>query len=596
MVNLAEGQKSRFLLLGILSIALAGMLLYSNILHAPFVFDDYNSIVNNEKIKKTNEVLTGFSENRYLALASFSFNYAVGGLNPFGYHLVNNLIHVINALLVYYLVAITFKTPVMIDSKLSWRFIAFFGAFIFVSHPVQTQAVTYIVQRAASMATMFYLFSLIMYIKARLISEESGKRISSYVIYALSIIAAVFAMKSKEIAITLPVIAVLYELFFLNRTSNLKRFFYLFPILLTMLVIPLSLLNIGGSLESITQDIDSRLRETVNISRTDYLMTQFRVIVTYLRLLVLPLNQSLDYSYTIYHSFSNPHVFLSFLFLLVIFCYGVYLLCRSRNSDSSLRLIAFGIFWFFITISVESSIIPIKDVIFEHRLYLPSIGFFITSVSSLEYLVRRRNVKIVLLTVVILFLSVGTYSRNIIWKDSQTLWEDVIKKFPYNARAYNNLGVVFKNRKEYDKAIEQFEKTLMANRNYSAAYYNLGDIQYMLGNKENAINYFKKALELKIGGRLHMDTITSLGIAYSETGDNDNAVKTFKEAVGLLPSSVIPYNNLGRQYIKMGESYLAIEILEKGLKIREEPHLRSNLSTAYTMKAEKEKNSGKAKK
>lgn len=587
--GLIREKRASLVLFGIVFIVFLGVLLYSNILHAPFVFDDYNSIVNNEKIKNPNELLRGFSENRYLALASFSFNYAAGGLNPFGYHLVNNLIHVINALLVYYLVGITFKAPVMVDSKLSWRFIAFSGAFIFVSHPVQTQAVTYIVQRAASMATMFYLFSLIMYVTARLISEESGKRISAYLIYALSIIAAVFAMKSKEIAITLPVIAVLYELFFLNRISNLKRLFYLFPILLTMLIIPLSLLNIGGGIDNIAQDVDSSLRETVNISRTDYLMTQFRVIATYLRLLILPLNQSLDYSYTIYRSFSNPHVFLSFLFLLAIFCCGVYLLYRSRNSDSSLRLIAFGIFWFFITISVESSIIPIKDIIFEHRLYLPSIGFFIASVSSLEYLVRRKNVKIVLLTVVILFLSLGTYSRNSIWKDPQTLWEDVIRKFPDNARAYNNLGVVFKNRKEYDKATEQFEKTLMANHSYAAAYYNLGDIQYMLGNKESAINYFKKALELKIGGRLHMDTITSLGIAYSETGDNDNAVKTFKEAVRLFPSSVIPYNNLGRQYIKMGESYLAIEILEKGLKIREEPHLRSNLSTAYVMKAGKEK-------
>ncbi len=605
-----------------------GVLLYSNILHAPFVFDDYSSVVDNDVIKNLKTSSRDISNNRYIAYLTFAMNYAIGDLKPFGYHLVNILIHVINAIFVYCLVVLTFRTPYFSSLNLpvhpfthSPHFIAFSSAFIFVCHPIQTQAVTYIAQRATSMATMFYLLSLIMYIKWRLINQNTEHRaqntekkankifhLKSVFWYVGSVTSAVLAMKTKEIAFTLPFIAVLYEFCFFSKTSNLKRFFYLFPILLTMLIIPLSLLSIEGPAKNIVQDIDIRSRESVNINRADYLITQFRVIVTYLRLLIFPVNQSLDYSYPVYRSLLTPQVLLSLLFLLSIFGVAGYLLYRSRftahglqffNSRLSpiaLRITAFGAFWFFITLSVESSIIPIKDIIVEHRLYLPSIGFFIASISFIGYLLPRTRARIVLMVVIVALLSAGTYIRNITWKDPQTLWEDVLAKFPNNIKAHNGLGVIFKNEGEYDKAVEQFKKALKINRNYAPIYYNLGDIQYRLGKYENAIAYFKKALELKSGYHLHLDILTSLAITYSEMGDNDNAVSTFKEAVRLFPSSVIPYNNLGRQYIKMGDFDSAIDILEKGLKIREEPHLRSNLSFAYAKKMERNKNAGKTKK
>ena len=135
---------------------------------------------------------------------------------------------------------------------------------------------------------------------------------------------------------------------------------------------------------------------SADVSRWDYLNTQFRVIVTYIRLLFFPVNQNLDYDYPIYRTFFTPPVFLSFLFLLGIFCWGIYLLYRSYKSDQAnrfwYRLIAFGIFWFFVTLSVESSIIPIQDVIYEHRLYLPSVGFFMAIMSGIVFIyVRLAN-------------------------------------------------------------------------------------------------------------------------------------------------------------------------------------------------------------
>lgn len=602
--NFSKENKGKLVFFGFVVIVLLGVIIYSNILHAPFVFDDYSAVVDNEKIKSLKTSLRDISNNRYLTSFSFALNYAGSGIKPFSYHLINNIIHIINAILVYYLVILTFRTPHMINSKLSAQFIAFSSAFVFIAHPIQTQAVTYVAQRSTSMATLFYLLSLVTYIKARL-SQTTEVEVkakvkffsaSTLTFYFLSLFSAILAMKTKEIAFTVPIIIVLYEFSFFSKTldakcrmSNLKRFLFLVPILLTILIIPLSMLDITKPVETIAENIDIQSRETANISRTDYLLTQFRVIMTYLRLLILPVNQSVDYTYPVYHSLLNPQVFLSFLFLTAVFCSGIYLLYHSRFTVHSSRFIAFGIFWFFITLSVEASVIPIKDVIFEHRLYLPSIGFFIASISSIEYLFRQTKVKITLIIVFVVFLSIGTYNRNTIWKDPQTLWEDVLTKFPNNIRAYNGLGVIFKNQDEYDKAIEQFEKALKINHYYTPAYYNLGDIQYRLGNYENAIAYFKKALKLKLSYHLHLDILTSLAITYSEMGDDENAVNTFKEAVRLYPSVISPYNNLGRQYIKMGKADLAIEILEQALKIRESPHIYYNLSVAYNLKGDKEK-------
>jgi protein O-mannosyl-transferase len=607
--NPIEFQRGRLTFLGVLTIVLLGTILYSNILHAPFIFDDYDVIVDNDTIKRLPEALRDIASNRYLTVLSFALNYALHGLKPLGYHLINNLIHIVNAVLVYYFVILSLRTPQLANHNVSAPFIAFFSAFVFISHPVQTQAVTYVVQRATSMATMFYLISLVMYIKARLLNQnlEFGTQkqkerqkiaaLKFVLFYLTSIISAILAMKTKQISFTLPIIIILYEFSFFNetpdtklRTSKWKRFLFLFPILLTILIIPLSILNIKGHTETIGYDIDIQSRETINISRADYLITQFRVIMTYLRLLTFPANQSLDYIYPVYHSFFDPQVFLSFGVLSGIFCFGMYLVYYSQSRARILRFAAFGIFWFFITLSVESSIIPVKDVIFEHRLYLPSIGFFIAFIVLTEHILPYRKVKVAFMITIVILLSVTTYQRNTTWKDPQLLWEDAVTKFPDNPRAYNHRGIIFKEEGEFQKAIEQSEKSLRINHRYAPALYNLGDIQFRLGNYEAAVTYFKKVIELKLTSQLYLATLNSLGMAQSEMGDAENAVNTFKEALRLFPSSVIPYNNLGRQYIKMGKFDQAIEILGKGLRIREEPHLRSNLSLAFDKKRERDKN------
>jgi hypothetical protein len=356
-------------ILHILLITAVGILAYSNTFNVPFHLDDYDAIVDNPMItdlnyfvesSKAKEFTKDFAgsyrynlfKQRYIGSLTFALNYKFHGLNITGYHIISLLIHIVNALLVYCLIILTLRTPLLrnSDSNCHSHLMALLGALFFISHPIQTQAVTYITQRYASLATLFCLVSITMYIQSRLThSEEITERLKSKrkfrlaVYYFLSIISAVLAMKTKEMAFTLPVIIALYEvMFFEGRLKS--RILYLIPFLLTMLIIPLTLIGIDKPLEDLIGDVSETTKGQANLSRLDYLFTQFRVIVTYIRLLFLPINQALIYDYPIYYSFFDPNVILSFLFLSVILGLGVYLLYRSRSAYLYSRLIAFGIF------------------------------------------------------------------------------------------------------------------------------------------------------------------------------------------------------------------------------------------------------------
>jgi hypothetical protein len=381
-IRVEAGREWLWTLLSLLSIIILGAIVYSNTLNASWHFDDSVVITENWSLRNLRgNFNTIFSANRSVGFFTFALNYHFNKLNVTGYHVVNILIHIVNALLVYSLVMLTLKTPAMVKSRLTSqaRFLALASGLIFVSHPIQTQAVTYIAQRFASLATLFYLLSLVLFVKARLHFLQ-GKGFFSPLhctCYLLSLFSAYLAMHTKEITFTLPVIIVLYEFCFIDSSLNAwrKRIPYLLPFILTFAIIPINTLNLsfqtGGikPLGDVIGEIREQVQETPLISRGDYLLTQFNVIVTYIRLLFLPMNQNLDYDYPIARALFQFPTLISFLFLLALFVLAVYLFIKGY------RLISFAIIWFFVTLSVESSIIPIRDVIYEHRVYLPSVGF-----------------------------------------------------------------------------------------------------------------------------------------------------------------------------------------------------------------------------
>lgn len=514
----------------ILLITSVGIIVYSNTFKVPFVLDDHYVIAYNPIIKDLNYFIKPstaqhFDKNlfeyptfkkRYIGYLTFALNYKIQGLDVTGYHIVNLLIHISTALLVYYFILLSFRTPHMSSSSLKERseHIAVIAALFFVAHPIQTQAVTYIWQRVACLASMFYLLSVTMYVKARLTyqsrSEENavpvrGRAARSLLYYVPSLVFAMLAMKTKEIAFTLPVSIVLYEFMFFNGNLK-KRVLYLIPLFCTILIIPLSLINIDKPFGELINTVGEVTRAQTDVSRFDYLFTEFRVIVTYIRLLFLPINQNLIYEYQIYRSFIDPNVFLSFIFLLSLLGVSILLMYRYRSKMTEVRLISYGIFWFFITLSVESSVMPIIDPIFEHRMYLPSIGVFTSLITILFLLMGRlknkwwktQKLSVAFLTVLLVVLSGTTYARNEVWRTDVGLWEDVVNKSPKSALAYYNLGNAYRDKGDLINAEKAWRGALEIKPSFTHALNALGNVYYLSGQLEEAKKYYLEALEADI--------------------------------------------------------------------------------------------------
>jgi Flp pilus assembly protein TadD len=619
-------------LFSLLLIAVVGLLSYLNTFHVPFQLDDSLNISSKPYVRDIGVFLDPAKIEHYRAddpfrmrvvgYFTFALNYRIHGNEVAGYHVVNLAIHIINGFLVYFLVLLTFKTPYFLapfsmsfpqslsplagdrgnpseerlrtdpgrsrDKSRSDKqnLIALFTALFFICHPIQTQAVTYIVQRLASLAALFYLLSLVVYVRWRVgayrdtpLQAETRNPKScwrSAAWYLPSLISAVFAMKTKELAFTLPLIIALYEfLFFMGPIR--KRVLYLMPFLLTMLIIPLELMGLEKPAGAVMGEMNSALRVSSDLSRWDYLFTQFRVIVTYIRLLFFPVNQNLDYDYPVYHSFFNPNVFLSFLFLLGIAGIGVYFLYRSRIGGQGnhrgiapttnlkrptpyLRLIAFGIFWFFMTLSVESGVIPIADVIFEHRLYLPSVGFFIGATAVIGMLWQRANesgklpakIAVVVCGLTVIVLSGATYARNTQWKDEVGLWEDVVRKSPSKVRPRINLGHFYGKQGRLEEAVREYQTALRLDPNDFQVHDNLGVIYKMEGRIEEAIRQYRIALGLNPEDAM---AHYNLGNIFREQGDFKEAVRQYQTALRLGPETEVAviHNNLGIAYIGLGD-------------------------------------------
>ena len=569
-------------LLHVTIICLLGLMAYSNTFHVPFQWDEFRYIKDNPIVKDLGyfaepSKAAGYPayqalKSRYLGYLTFALDHKIHGLDVTGYHIVNLGIHLTNGILVYLLVILTFKThyfrrhpsaasirhetvksaPGPEDLQLV-NFTALFAALLFVLHPIQIEAVTYIFQRLASLVTLFYLLSVIFYVKGRLKSQDSnnvargawqkgkvrkfmaaGNAFPSIIYSVCSLLCAIFAMKTKENAFTLPFVIMLYEFLFFKGKGK-QRLLRLSPFLLILPIIPLTLTGTDKPIDRIVSAL-AEIRGYNKIPKLDYLFTQFRVIVTYLRVLAFPVNQNFDYDYRLLQSVLAPQVISSFVLLLVIAVAGFYCLWRSR-SQADLRLTAFGIFWFFITLSVESGIVPIPMVINEYRAYLPSVGFFIMISSGIFLFLKRtdwrriRTALILLMGVVLLF-SVATYKRNSVWGSRTELWKDTVSKSPYSASAHFTLGTVYDSAGMLDQAIEQFERAVELGPYDYPSYNNLAVACYAKGLTKKALKYLKISARLKPD---YADTHYDLGMVYSDMGDFLNASKELKTALKLNP-------------------------------------------------------------
>jgi len=387
------------------------LLAYSNIINGAFQLDDKVWITDNPVIRDLSSLPAMLRSQRGLTMATFAVNYAIGGLDPRGYHLVNIAIHILNAILVYILLAHTFILAGFTRPRA--KFLSLLCSAIFSLHPVQTQAVTYIVQRMESMSATFCLLSLIAFIHAALAKGI----IKKYICYALVPLTYIAAFYSKEVAITVPALVLLYDIYFLSA-GNLKKVVKKWPLyaaltLISIFFIITTVAPLGGfndmSKESaLSTATGSMLQKgryadipalkslptagfgVVTTSPISYFMTESNVLLYYYSLLILPVNQNIDYDFPLSRGlFSAPKAdkntrltmplpppIVSILIHMALIALAIFLFARSLGQkEPAGQCVSFFIIWFFVILSPTSSFIPIVDVIFEHRLYLASLGY-----------------------------------------------------------------------------------------------------------------------------------------------------------------------------------------------------------------------------
>ncbi len=360
------------------------LIAYSNTFKADFHFDDNPTIVDNLNIKQLtwDNFIAAFNGTRPIINLSLLFNYTLSGQNVIGWHIFNISCHIVNSIFVYLLILWTLELPALSDQySYRSRRMALVGALFFALHPVQTEAVTYIISRTELIATFFYLATFLFFIR--------GARTGKFSFIIASFVTAALAMGSKEWAVTLPAMLILYDFLFLSNSKFkpvLSRLGWHALVALSwgVLIYNMSTTQMNGAGFGISGQ--------KGITPVTYLLTSLNVLWTYMRLLILPINQNLDYEFPLATTLFAFPTLLSFIAHIGVVAISIWLYAKKRWT-----LIPFGFAWFYITLSPTQSFVPILDVIFEHRMYLPSIGIFIVFVVGLEdvfdWIETRKAVK-----------------------------------------------------------------------------------------------------------------------------------------------------------------------------------------------------------
>jgi len=527
-------------------ILVLGLAAYSNSFHGSFQFDDFHQITKNQNIRTLTNAPRFFTDAgmgsyytdlkgyRPVTYLSFAINYAADGYNTYGYHLLNFILHLLSAFFVYMVTRLVLRQAGYADPFL----VALAASLVFALHPIQTGAVSYVSGRAAILAALFCLSSFYAFLRLRAAGGGSGWRGLSWAI--LSSILFGLALLSKENASALLLIIVAYDVIFTMPDRGGVR------ISAGALLYALPYAAVFGAYlaaRRLASGFFTKSGEDYGVLQ--YMMSEAKALMLYIRLMFLPINQNADYDLHATMSVDLGVVAAALLILVML-----YLLYRLGSKNP---VAAFFGFWFFIALVPESSIIPITDIAVEYRLYLPSVGFIVAAVVLADGLLKRREVlKKLLVLPLIAMLLVLTFSRNTVWATELSLWSDTVKKVPNSARAHANLGNAMMLGKRYMEGIFEFNRSLEINPFYTESYNvynNLGICLFESGMKEEAIEQYRRALTVQPG---YMEAYGNLGAAYFKMGRYYDAVETLTKAVVLDPSYSPCHLILAKTYTKLG--------------------------------------------
>ncbi|MDY6822262.1 MAG: tetratricopeptide repeat protein [Thermodesulfobacteriota bacterium] len=492
------------------------------------------------------------SSSRPVANLSFALNYYAHQYDTTGYHIINLLLHMITAFLLFLIARHTMERINGND-----LIIPSLAAVLWLVNPVHTQSVTYIVQRMNAMAAMFYMLALFLYIRGRSIqTAANGKTRLPFLLFAASLLAGLCALGAKQIAATLPIFIFLYEWYFfrdLDARWLKQQLKWIIALVLVFGGVALTYLG-TNPFEKIFAMYD-----TQDFTMGQRLLSEPRVVLYYLTLLFFPYpgRLNLDYDYPVSLSLISP-LSSAWTLLAVIGLLALAILIAKKQ-----RLLSFAILWFFGILAVESTFIGLAPI-FDHRTYLPSIFLFIAITYMAFNLVKYRRAAVAMLVLAILISGFWSWQRNMIWKDKLAFWQDCVNKSPNRTRPQNNLGNVYLSMGEWDKAIVHLKKAIKIDPTYVEAFNNLGQALFQKGQTEAAIANLKKAVAInpQFAFAYH-----NLGKIYHATGETQKALDYCNHTIALSPFMDKTYNNLGIIRREAGELDKALQALDKAIAI-----------------------------
>ena len=533
----------------------AGLLAYHNSFTGSFILDDLQAIPENPSIRHLWPIWQPLSpphkggltvEGRPLINLSLAVNYAIGGTEVQGYHALNLTIHILAGLTLFGIMRRTLLQP-----RLCERFgavaneLALAVAVLWTVHPLQTESVTYIIQRAESITGLFYLLVLYCFIRA----TESAR---PHVWYGLCLSACALGMASKEVMASAPLLVMLYDRAFISGSfpEAWHRRWPLYLALASTWILLGCLMVFTGSFHNFTV-----IAESGGIARWPYLLTEPGVILHYLRLAAWPDPLCFDYfGWPLSGSWAS--ILPPALVMAVLL--GATAWAWKTNST-------WGVLgaWFFLILAPSSSFIPLDSPAYEHRMYLPLAAVVVLVVMGIYALAGRRTVTVV--AVLAVGLGVLTVQRNQDYRSEIAIWGDTVAKWPQNARAHNNLGNALKQAGKIEEAIAHYEQALRIKPDYAEAPYNLGIALGQVGKNEEAIAHYEQALRIKPD---YAGAHNNLGNALKQAGKIEEAIAHYEQALRIKPDFAEVHYNLGMALGQVGKNEEAIAHDEQALRIK----------------------------
>ncbi len=507
-------------------------LIYSNSLNGSWHLDDLPNITRNTRLHISNlsvDSLVGsfFAKPasskpgqlyRPVACLTFALNWYLGGPDVRGYHVVNISIHLLTAFFLYLTILQLAKTPNLkkryADSE---YFIALLAAALWALNPLHTQAVDYIVQRMATLAAMFYMLAVYLYLKARM----NNSPVYRGLLFSGCIVSYFLALGSKENAAVLPFCLLLLEVVFFqdsDRPETEKRLFRYAAAGAFFAFLTMALFFLKGDIFAFINGYADR-----PFSLGQRLLTEPRILVFHLTQLFLPLPSRLSIQHDVVVSTSllTPWTTLPAIVLVIL------LITWGIANIKKRPLVAFGILFFFLNHLVESTVLPL-ELIFEHRNYLPSLFVFLPVAAGVKKALdwsRQRHLAVyrfvaVLVVFIMTGLGAATYTRNAAWLTRSSLWQDARIKAPNSARPLQNIADEYKKKGQYEMALELYRQALSLGdpkpkQSQALSFNNMGIIYAQQGQLNRGIEFYRKALNVYPG---HERALHNLTVALVNAG------------------------------------------------------------------------------